>query len=196
MKALWNQQRKYMHKVVEWSTNLDLTEFYKNALKWNFVNNTSQRVMIDCFNNERLKNFWVLYKHDTPIGFVGAHSFDDVMGPGSYRIMTRCCVIPEFNENQGLRTVKSFVNEHQHYSDQFFYEPCINWTGVDNVYATSNPSKDATQRIVNDIYFPTLEKIGLVSRIKNVFYRGLEQTVWKIHTKEMLADINRYPRWQ
>jgi hypothetical protein len=185
-----------MHRIVEWSPELDLSEFYAKAKKWNFVNNSSQKVMIDCFNNEREKNFWVLYKNDIPIGFVGAHSFDDVMGPNSYRIMTRCCVIPEYNDNKGLSTVNSFVKEHQHYSDQFFYEPCINWAGTENIYATSNPSKEATQRIVHSIYFPTLEKMGLVTRVKNVFYRGLEQTVWKIHVKAMIEDINRYPRWQ
>lgn len=185
-----------MHKVIEWSTKLDLSKFYESAIKWNFVNNFSKAVMIDCFNNEREKNFWVLYKNDQPIGFVGAHSFDDIMGPNSYRIMTRCCVIPEHNDNRGLRTANSFMIQHQHYSAQFFYERCINWAGTEHIYATSNSSEQATQRIVHTKYFPMLEKIGLVTKIKNVFYRGTEQTVWKIHAKEMIADINRYPRWK
>jgi hypothetical protein len=184
-----------MHKIVEWHENLDLTEFYSLAKRYNFVNNINQKVMIDCFNNEKKKNFWVLYKNNDPIGFVGAHSFDDVMGPNSYRIMTRCCIMSSY-AHHGLQTVNSHTVKHQNYSDQFFYEACINWTGLENIYATSNASKEATQRIVHSIYFPTLEKIGLVSREKNVFYRGLEQTVWKIHAKEMLEDINKYTRWK
>ena len=184
-----------MHKIVEWAPDLDLSEFYRLADKWGFVNNTSKKSMIDCFNNEREKNFWVLYKNDIPMGFVGAHSFDDVMGPNSYRIMTRCCVIPEFNDRVGLSTVNSFVVQHQHYSDQFFYEPCINWCKTDNVYATSNPSKEATQRLVHSVYFPKLEKMGLVTKVKDVEYRGILQTVWKIHSQKLLEDINRYPRW-
>lgn len=186
-----------MHKIVEWSSDLDLTLFYEKAKKWNFVNNVSQQVMIDCFNNEAKKNFWVLYKNDIPMGFVGAHSFDDVMGPNSYRILTRCCTLPEYYDSKGLTTINNLIIRHQSHSDQFFYECCINWAGVENnIYATSNPSKEATQRIVHNIYFPTLEKLGLVSKVKNVVYRGLEQTVWKIHAQEMLDDINRYPRWQ
>lgn len=184
-----------MHKVIEWNASLDLTKFYESAKKWNFVNNSSQSVMIDCFNNEKEKNFWVLYKNEQPIGFVGAHSFDDVMGPNSYRIMTRCCVIPEYQNKKGLNTTHSLIVSHQNATDQFFYEPCINWAGTENIYATSNFNKQATQRLVHTKYFPMLEKIGLVTKIKNVFYRGTEQTVWKIHAKEMLDDINRYPRW-
>jgi len=42
-----------MFNLVEWTPQLDLTEFYAEATSRGFVNNSSQKAMIDCFNNER-----------------------------------------------------------------------------------------------------------------------------------------------
>ena len=53
-----------MYKVVEWSNNLDLTNFYSEATRRGFVNNASQKAMIDCFRNEREWNAWILYNGD------------------------------------------------------------------------------------------------------------------------------------
>jgi hypothetical protein len=37
-----------MFTVVEWTENLDLTEFYKLASIKDFANNSNQKIMIDC----------------------------------------------------------------------------------------------------------------------------------------------------
>ena len=51
---LWKRQKQFMHKMVQWNKDLDLSEFYNEAGRRGFVNNASQKVMIDCFQNERL----------------------------------------------------------------------------------------------------------------------------------------------
>jgi hypothetical protein len=84
-----------MHKLKEWDPSLDLTEFYSEATRRGFVNNSSQKAMIDCFRNEKEWSVWILYDNDRAIGSVAAHSFDDVMGPNSYRILTRVCTFAE-----------------------------------------------------------------------------------------------------
>jgi len=71
-----------MHKTIEWSQDLDLTEFYSEATHRGFINNSSQKTMIDCFRNEREWNAWILYKNNRAIGSVAAHSFDDVVPGG------------------------------------------------------------------------------------------------------------------
>jgi len=42
-----------MYKIIPWSEDLDLSNFYAEADRRGFVNNASQKAMIDCFRNER-----------------------------------------------------------------------------------------------------------------------------------------------
>jgi len=184
-----------MYKLCEWSSKLDLSNFYKEAESRGFVNNSNQKIMIDCFNNEREKKFWVLYKDSEAIGSVGAHSFDDIMGEGSYRLLTRVCAFKDKSPMKGLLTVNRMIREHQHFSDQFFLPKCIEWANSDKIYATSNESKDASQRLVHKIYFPTLENMGIVKKIKMLYYRYTHQTVWQIDPDKFLKSLNQHSRW-
>jgi len=183
-----------MFKLIEWNEKLNLEEFYTEAGKRGFINNSNQKFMIDCFRNETKWNAWILYKDDHPIGSVAAHTFNDVMGPGSFRILTRVCTFGEFGLQQGLITPRKLIIEHQNLTDQFLLPKCIEWAGTTNIYATSNDSKVASQRLVHKIYFPTLEKIGLVNKVKEIFYRGINQTVWEIHGDKFLDHLAQYPR--
>lgn len=184
-----------MYTLKEWSPELDLSDFYAEAQRRGFVNNSSEKAMIDCFRNEKEWNAWILYQNDKAIGSVAAHSFDDVMGPGSYRILTRVCTFGNARPNKGLTTAKRLCAEHQNLTDQFLLPKCIEWAGRERLYATSNASKEASQRLVHSIYFPTLEKIGVVTRIKDVNYRHTDQTVWQINVENFEANLDRYTRW-
>ena len=183
-----------MYNIVRWNPNLELSAFYAEADRRGFVNNSSQKAMIDCFRNEREWAAWILYQDDTAIASVAAHSFDDVMGEGSYRVLTRCCVLSGARTGGGLMTAKTAIAKHQNITDQFLLPACINWAGK-NIYATSNASTVASQRLVHTIYFPTLAKIGVVDKVQDVFYRGTEQTVWRINVDVFEDNLKRYPRW-
>jgi hypothetical protein len=182
------------YKLIEWNPNLDLTSFYKEAMNRGFINNSSQKNMIDCFQNEREWNAWILYDGSRAIGSVAAHSFDDVI-PNSYRILTRVCTFAEARKDKGLITAKRLIAEHQNLTDQFLFPKCIEWAKTHNLYATSNDSEIASQRLVHRYYFPTLEKKGIVKKIKEIEYRGLIQTVWKIDADIFLDSLSKYPRW-
>jgi len=184
-----------MHKVVEWNENLDLSNFYSEATRRGFVNNSSQQAMINCFRNERDWNAWILYNDNRAVGSVAAHSFDDVV-PGGYRILTRVCTFAEERQGKGLITLKRLVAEHQNLTDQFLLPQCIEWVnGRGRMFATSNASKEASQRLVHSYYFPTLAKIGIVTKVKDVHYRGTDQTVWEIHPEAFYENLKKYPRW-
>ena len=184
-----------MHTLVEWTPELDLSDFYAEAAHRGFVNNSSQKAMIDCFHNEREWNAWILYEDDRAIGSVAAHSFDDVI-PNSYRILARVCTFAEARQSKGLITPKRLVAEHQNLTDQFLLPKCIEWVaGRGRMFATSNASKEASQRLVHSYYFPTLEKIGVVTKIKDVHYRHTDQTVWEIHADKFFENLVKYPRW-
>jgi hypothetical protein len=183
-----------MYKIVPWTAELDLTEFYKNASARGFENNSSQRMLVDCFKNEREKQIWILYYKNVAVGSVAAHSFDE-MGPNSFRIAARTCVFSDMLPIRSLRTKNQIVT-HQHVTSQFLIPACIEWVpkGSD-LYITSNENQVGTQRLVHNIFAPAMEKTGQMARIKDIFYRGTMQTVWQLFPDRFLSELEKYPRW-
>ena len=185
-----------MYKLLDWNESLDLTEFYNEAGRRGFENNSSQKKMIDCFKNEREWKVWILYQNEKAVGSVAAHSFDD-MFPGSYRICARTCSFGEARPNNAITTVNRLIREHQNLTAQFFIPVCIQWAGENkDLYITSTNSQLASQRLVHNIYFPTLAKIGTVEKIGNIFYRNTDQTAWKLNVEIFLNQLSLYPRWK
>jgi hypothetical protein len=183
------------YKLIEWEPSINLNEFYNEAQKRGFINNSSQKKMIDCLRNERSWNAWILFNNNKPIGSVAAHSFD-LMGEKSFRILTRVCTFGEERISKGLITTKKLIEQHQNLTDQFLLPKCIQWAGFENkLFATSNESKEASQRLVHKYYFPTLAKLGIVSKTTEVFYRGINQTVWQVHPEKFFENLKKYPRW-
>lgn len=185
--------KKSMYKIVPWTEDLDLSEFYAEAEHRGFANNANQRVMVDCFRNEPKWAVWILYQNNKAIGSVAAHSFT-AMGPNAFRVLARTCTFGTARPISGLITPKKLIAEHQNLTDQFLLPTCINWAKGD-LYATSNESTVASQRLVHRHYFPTLAKIGIVERIKEMNYRNTNQTIWRIYPDKFLANLKLYPRW-
>lgn len=186
-------------KIVPWSEDLNLTEFYNQAERRGFLNNSSQKALVDCFKNEKEKQVWILYYGDTALGSVAAHSFDNVMGPNTYRIAARTCVftdlLPEGPYKSALRTI-SVITKHQNPTAQFLIPTCIEWAPKGSrLFITSNESTVGTQRRVHNIFGPALERQGAMKKIKDVHYRGTDQTVWELYPDVFMDQLNQLPRW-
>lgn len=181
-----------------WSPTLDLTGFYLTAMSKGFVNNSSQKMLVECFKNEKEKQVWILYFKNTPIGSVAAHSFDDVMGENTYRIAARTCVFTDMITGvygNALRTI-SVITKHQNPTAQFLIPTCIEWApSKSRLFITTNESEIGTQRRVHNIFGPALEKQGIMKRIKNIMYRNTPQTIWEFFPDKFYKEINKYPRW-
>lgn len=176
-------------KLIPYNDNLDLSYFYEKAKEKGFDNNSSKEALINCFDKEKEKQVWILYNDSLPIGSVGAHSFDEGMGPGSYRILARTCIIETVvNRARTLRELK----QHSHIVDRYYVPQCLTWANTDKVYATSNMSSVASQRLVHTVYLPAMESLGLVSKVKEVEYRKQVQTVWQYHPEEFLKSLYKH----
>lgn len=182
-----------MYKIIPWTEGLDLTDFYAEAASRGFVNNASQKAMIDCFRDESEWAAWMLYQDEKAVGSVAAHSFN-VMGPNAYRVLARTCTFGTARQNSGLITPRKLIAEHQNLTDQFLLPACINWAKGE-LYSTSNESGIASQRLVHRHYFPTLAKLGIVERVCEMNYRNTDQTVWRIYPDRFLENLNKFPRW-
>lgn len=184
-----------MYKLIPWNADMDLSDFYRRAEEKGYKNNNSQKSLVDCFDHEREKQVWILYHNDTAVGSVAAHSFDE-MGPNSYRICARTCVLTDQTSITHLRTVKKTIQQHQNITAQYYIPQCIGWAGPSkNLYITSNESATGSQRLVHNIYCPALEKIGTLSNAGVIEYRGIEQTVWKLDVFKFFQQMSLLPRW-
>jgi hypothetical protein len=182
------------YKVVPWSTELDLTEFYQDAERRGFTNNATQQMMVDCFRNEREKQVWILYYNGSAVGSVGSHSLD--MLPNAYRICARTCVFTDELPFKQLRSLQYTCQEHQNITAQFFIPTCIEWAGRDkNLYITTHASDVGTQRLVHNIYCPALEKTGALIRECELEYRGHVQTFWRLNVDVFYDQLNSKPKW-
>lgn len=183
-----------MYKIVPWTAELDLTDFYAEADRRKLINNNSQKAMVDCFRNEREWAVWILYYNNEAVGSVAAHSFD-IMGPNSYRISARTCVFSDRLPMNSLRTRNQIVT-HQHVTSQFLIPACIEWAPIgSNLYITSTDSDLGTQRLVHRIFGPAMEETGQMRKVSDINYRSTDQTVWQLFPDKFLEELGKYPRW-
>jgi len=183
-----------MYKIVPWSTDLDLTSFYQKADSKGYKNNSSEKVLVNCFDKEREKQVWILYYNNKPVGSVAAHSLD-LFSESSYRICARTCLFTDELPLNSLRTIKG-ITQHQNVTAQFLIPVCIDWAGRDkDLFISSNQSQEASQRLVHTIFCPALEKTGILMHWGDYFYRGHIQSFWKLNVDKFLEDLNKYGRW-
>jgi len=185
-----------MYEMRSWSEHIDLKEFYDKAKSKGYLNNSNQKMLVNCFDNEREKSVWILFYNDKPVGSVAAHSLD-IMGDNNYRICARTCVFTDLLPFHQLRSLKFTCQYHQNITGQFFIPTCIEWApaGAD-LYITSNDSETGSQKLVHNIYCPALAEIGTLKFEGNRSYRGLKQSFWKLNVEKFYEDLNRYPRWK
>jgi hypothetical protein len=181
-----------MYKIVKWTPALDLTNFYAEAERRGFVNNATQKMLVDSISNEREWCVWILYYNDTAVGTVGAHTLD--MIPNAVRICVRTCAFTDMLPTPSLRT-RVGITSHQHVTAQFFMPVCIDWAGDRDMYITSHPSEVGTQRLVHTVWGPTLAMTGVLQQGEELEYRGHKQTFWKLNKDIFLEQLNKEPRW-
>jgi hypothetical protein len=183
-----------MYKIVPWTEDLDLSDFYRIAQDKGFVNNANQTMLVDCFRNEREWQVWILYYNNIAVGSVAAHSFPE-MGDNAYRVAARTCAFTDLLPANSLRTKNQIVT-HQHVTSQFLIPACIEWAPKGSrLFITSNENDAGTQRLVHRIFGPAMEATGQMKKITDMFYRGTEQTVWEIFPERFYEVLNMHSRW-
>lgn len=183
-----------MYKIIPWSEDLDLTNFYADAERRGFENNANQKIMIDCFRKENAWAAWMLYYNGEAIGSVLSHSFPE-MGENCYRIAVRTCV---FSDKSHLPTARSLehITKHKNCTAQFLIPACLEWVPKSSrVFITSNENSAGTQRRVHRTFAPYMEKQKVMARIQDMFYRGTHQTIWEFFPEQFFIELNKYPRW-
>lgn len=194
MRSVRNLSMSY--RLIPYSENLDLSEFYAECDRRGFQNNSSQRAMFDCFRNEREWAGWLLEYNQEIVGGVCAHSFDDVMGAGSYRLLTRTVVFSDRCHRQ-VHSVRGFIHQHQSVASQIYIPAAIAWAGTGKrFFATSNNNQIGDQQRVNRVWFPKNAQQGTFKNAGEIHYRGWDQTVWELNLDTYYQQLRDCPKWQ
>ena len=181
-----------MYKLIPWNENLELTDFYEEAELLGRDNNSSQKILVDSFRNEREKQVWILYYNDKAVGSVAAHSFDDVMGPNSYRILARTFILSHHTPFVS-GTISAF-KKHQHVTARFFLPKCVEWCGIDSdMYITTHPEPTGKMKSVHKLITSVWQRSGLIEHSGDFDYRGSIQSVWKVDAHKFMAELEEYP---
>jgi len=186
-----------MYEIKKYNDNLDLSFFYQRCAMKGFKNNSSKKKLVDIFKNEKDYQLWILYYNNKPIGSTGFHSFDDVMGKNSYRICVRTCVLTDELDILNIRPLSNIIKKHQNISSQIYMPLCIKFTPKNsNLYITTSNKEEASMKLMHRIVFPELGKMGVVKNIKNIIYKGTEQTIWQLFPDLYLKSLEQHPRWE
>ena len=183
-----------MYKLIPYSDDLDLSEFYATAKERGFDNNANKHMLVETIAKEDQWQVWMLLYNNKIVGSTAAHSFPE-MGPNSYRIAVRTCAFTDMMHITRARTRQGVV-EHQHVSPQYFMTAGIEYFGKENnFFITSNGNAAGTQRRVHRTCAPLLQGEGTLSKECDLHYRGTDQTVWRVNVDKFYEDLDRYGRW-
>jgi hypothetical protein len=173
-----------MYKIVEYSDNLDLTEFYRLASERGFYNNNSKEVLYDTFSHCERFQTWILFYNERAVGSVSSHSLEElgILGD-AYRIAARTCVFTDISgKNNNMRSLERVIKQHQNLTAQIFIPLCIEWAGRDrDLYISSNENAHGTQRLVHNIFCPALNSTGALDNPIELEYRLSLQSFWKLN---------------
>lgn len=177
-----------LFRMVKWTPSLDLRSFYNRCKQRGFINNASEKALINSLRKEREWCVWILYYNNTAVASVAAHTIEE-----GYRVCARTCVLSDLLPFKTLRTRKQIAS-HDHITAQYLMPTCIEWA-KEPMYITSHPSNVGTQRLVHTIWGPTMEKAGVVTRAFEKQYKNHMQTFWLLHKDVFMQQLAKN-RWK
>lgn len=185
-----------MYQIKEYQQGMDLSIFYQMCLERGLTNNSSHKNLIDTFRQQKFFKLWILFYNNIPVGTTVTHDFDNVMGENSYRICARTCVLSDMLPIKHIRTKDGIIN-HQNICSQIFIPVILNaLPNNSQCYITSSDKDEASMKQVDSIWTKLLSKQGVLEKVKDVFYRGANQTVWLLNSVQFFKQLKQHPQWE
>lgn len=179
----------------------DLTEFFIEAERRRFYNNSNADMLLKSLENEIDANLFLLYNAERIIGCVVSHKLQglEILGNPAYRIGARICVLSHLVQGHRLhntmRNLRNAPRPHDHPSAQFLIPACIEHCGRDaNMYISTHPSPIAKQRAVHTRWAPEWRKQGFLEDPIELEYRGTIQSFWKFNVDNYYKEMED-ERW-
>jgi hypothetical protein len=179
----------------------DLTEFFAEAHKKGFYNNSSLDMLYKYIDNKEETKMWLLSNNDRYVGTIVSHSLNElgILGKGAWRICARICVLSHLIEGPRkhltLRNELRNATPHDHVGGQFLIPACIEYVGRDKpLFISTNDSAVGKQRAVHKYWAPAWNKLGFLDDPFEIEYRGKFQKFWKFNVNNYYAQMSK-ERW-
>jgi hypothetical protein len=113
------------------------------------------------------------------------------MGPNCWRVGRTSLLVPPLGKG------KSIITKFQNHTDQFLHPAVIKFVSErkGELYSTTNMNPEAKQNQSHLIYFPLIEKMGVVDKVGDMDYRYTKQSVWKFNFNRFWELYNLFPKW-
>jgi len=185
-----------MFSIKEFSEDLDLREFYKQAEQHGYYNNCNQEVLHD--NMKHLKDYktYILYWEDTAVGSVCLHSLEElnILDENAYRVGARTCILRHLIGGEHKFGMQNYNNNpFSHYTTQLLFPVCIKYCGINTpIYVSTNENEVGTQIKVHRIWTKVMHRWGYLENPIELDYRNNFQSFWKINSEKWITDLKQH----
>lgn len=186
-----------MFELKLYNNDIDLSDFYKEAEKKKFYNNSSQEMLIDYISKYEDAKLWLLLYDKKVVGTVVAHRLRElgILGKDAYRIGARTCVLTHLIGKQRVKSLKGKTDIHYSHASQFLLPACIEGVGKDNpLYLSTHIGNVGSQNKVHNFWAKHFHIAGVLENPIELEYRGSFQTFWKVNVDKFYETL-RLSRW-
>lgn len=186
-----------MFELKLYNNDIDLSDFYKEAEKKKFYNNSSQEMLIDYISKYEDAKLWLLLYDKKVVGTVVAHRLRElgILGKDAYRIGARTCVLTHLIGKQRVKSLKGKTDIHYSHASQFLLPACIEGVGKDKpLYLSTHTGNIGSQNKVHNFWAKHFHIAGVLENPIELDYRGSFQTFWKVNVDKFYETL-RLSRW-
>ena len=188
---------KHMFKIKLYNNDVDLSEFFIEAHKKKFYNNSSQEMLIDYIKKYEDAKLWLLLHNNNVVGTVVAHKLEElgILGKDAYRIGARTCVLTHLIGKDRVKSLKGKTDIHYSHASQFLLPACIEGVGRDKpLYLSTHTGDVGSQNKVHNFWAKYFHKAGVLQNPLELEYKGTFQTFWKINVDKFYETLS-LSRW-
>lgn len=177
-----------MFELELYNGSQDLTDFYTEAEKRGYTNNSSHAMLIDYIAKYNDASLILFKNNDKIVGTAVTHSLREmgILGSNAYRIAARTCVLTNLIEGPrkhvSLRRIKDVP--HAHLTSQFLIPACLKVLPQGAVpYITTHTGGVGKQNAVHNLWANVWQDHGLLTDPIELEYRKSFQTFWRVNTQ-------------
>lgn len=177
-----------MFKLDIYNGTQDLTNFYNEAEKRGYYNNSSHAMLIDYISKYEDAKLILLYNYNNIVGTVVVHSLAElgILGKNAYRIGARTCILTNLIEGPRKHTALRRIKDvpHDHPTSQFLIPACLKLLGNNKTfYITTHTGGIGKQNAVHKLWAKVWNDHKLLSSPIELEYRKSFQTFWKLNVE-------------
>lgn len=186
-----------MYRFETYDGSQDLTQWFEDAEKHGYYNNSSKEMLIDYIAKYEDATLFLLYYNDKIVGNSVVHSLKGlgILGKNAYRIGARTCLVRDHIDGNRVYAPRSW-GPINHHTLQMLFPVCIEHVGRDKpVYISTHEGGVGSQNRVHRVWTKRFtNQLGVTKDPIELEYKGTFQTFYRIDV-DRLYELLKDARW-